>query len=110
MKEQSLREKVSGKLNLAGDIKEAKIQTSIGDVKKVDGKISARFEISGLPSKRKDGSYSDSYKTIPKIFDTIEKFSEYATMFFNASDDEIIKMCQASYLSNSGPVANKMAH
>lgn len=94
-----VKKKVAQKLNLAGDIREAKIQTSIGDVKKVDGKISARFEISGLPT-NKEGGYSDSYKTIPKIFDTIEKFSEYATMFFNASDDAIIKMCKGS--SSSG--------
>ena len=98
MGEQSLKEKVASKLNLAGDIKEAKIQTSVGDVRKVDGKISARFEISGLPSNKE---YSDSYKTIPKIFDTVEKFSEYVTIFFNASDDEIIKMCRGS--NSSGP-------
>lgn len=88
-----MKAKVASKLSLASDIKDAKIQTSIGDVRKVDGKISARFEISGLPSKKESGYYSDSYKTIPKIFDTIEQFGEYATKFFNASDTEIIKMC-----------------
>lgn len=87
-----MKAKVASKLNLASDIRDAKIQTSIGDVKKVDGKISARFEISGLPTKKENG-YSDSYKTIPKIFDTIEQFGEYATKFFNASDEEITKMC-----------------
>jgi hypothetical protein len=100
MVDKTVKSKVAQKLNLAGDIHDAKIQTSISQVKKVDGKISASFEISGLPTK-KEGGYSDSYKSIPKIFDTIEKFAEYATTFFNASDDEIIKMCKASYSSDS---------
>lgn len=87
-----LKLSVGTKLGLMGDIKDSKIQTSIESVRKVDGKISASFSVSGLPRK-KDGEYMDSYRNIPKIFDSIEKFSEYATNFFNASDEDIIKMC-----------------
>ena len=94
MVDKDVKIKVARKLDFAEDIRETKIQTSIGNVKKIDGKISASFEISGLPQKNKNNSYSDSYKSIPKIFDTIEQFTEYANKFFNSSDDEIIKICK----------------
>lgn len=91
-----VKQRVASKLNLTADLKDARIQTSVNDVKKVDGKISAQFSVSGLPTKKENGFYSDSYKSFPKIFDTIEDFAKYATTFFNASDEQIIKICKSS--------------
>lgn len=94
-KETSAKERVKSKLTnaMASDIKESKVKQRIQSLEKVDGKITATFSITGLP--HKDDNYSDSYRDIPKIFDTWDNFSSYAEAFFNASDEELIKLAEA---------------
>jgi len=92
------KSRVQEKFNLAKDVKESKIKTSIYRVEKIDQKFKADFEISGLPvdksHKSETISYDERNKTIPKIFNTVEEFAEYTKEFFNKSDEEIIKMCK----------------
>lgn len=92
--------KVQDKFDLAGDVKNAKIKTSIYRVEQIDGKFKADFEISGLPGKKGGNnsmpSYEDRNKTIPKIFNTVGEFTAYAEKFFAMSDEEIIKLCKES--------------
>jgi len=92
MVEKETKEKVSKYLNLASDIKEAKITTSVDDVTKIDGRFKANFRINGLPRKDKD-DYESSYKYIPKIFDTSAQLAEYIDKFLSMPDDEIIELC-----------------
>ena len=94
-----MKEKVKEKFDLASDIKEARIEPSMDDVKIVDGKFQTTFRISGLPAKtNKAGaemsSWDDRNKRIPKIFDDWDDLSAYAKIFFSKTDDELIKLCQ----------------
>lgn len=100
MVNQTVKEKVRGKLlgasTLASDIKQSKIKTRIGGIEKIDGKLSATFCISGLPtSSKKDTDYfPDSYRDIQKIFDDWKSLSSYAEDFLNKTDEEIIKLAK----------------
>jgi len=96
MDKKELKEKVRSKLNLAEDIKQNKISKSIYEVKLVDGKIQARFELSGIPPKKSSKSdfIESGFKSFTKIFDNIEDFSEYAIEFFNADPEEIVQEIQ----------------
>jgi len=96
MDKKELKEKVRSKLNLAKDIKQNKISKSIYEVKLVDGKIQARFELSGIPPKKSSKSdlIESGFKSFPKIFNNIEDFSEYAIEFFNADTEKIIQEIQ----------------
>lgn len=95
----SPKERVQEKFDLASDIKESKITTKIYRVESVDGKITADFEINGLPvdkaEKESGMAYESSHKTIPKIFNNFDEFSKYAKAFFSKSDDEIKKLAKS---------------
>lgn len=92
----SAKERVKEKFDIASDIKDAKIKTSIRNVELVDGKLKADFDISGLPADKKS-SFESSYKSIPKIFNDFDEFSLYAKAFFSKTDEELIKLCKESY-------------
>ena len=97
--EKTAKERVKEKFDLAADIKQSKIETSIYHIKNVDGKITADFEISGVPVDKKskdNGYYESSHKNIPKIFNDFDEFSSYAKDFFSKSDEEIISLCKQS--------------
>lgn len=94
--EKSAKERMKEKLSLAEDIKESKIEVSFNDVRQVDGRISARLNIEGLPKDTKgEESWNSSYKSIPKIFDSFAEYSKYAEKVFSMSDDEIIKLAKS---------------
>lgn len=87
------KERVIDKFNIALDLKKGAIKKSIERVEMIDDKIQANFEVSGLPAKEKSSglvSYNDSYKTIKKIFNDVDEFSEYTKEFFNKSDKDFI--------------------
>ena len=94
--EKSAKERVKDKLSnaLKQDIKESKIETSIESIKKIDGRLKARFSIRGLPRKEKD-SYESSYRDIDKIFDSWAELSKYAETFFSATDEELKKIAKS---------------
>lgn len=100
MASQDAKERVTKKFDLAKDVKEAKIKTSIYRVEQIDGKYKADFEISGLPVNKSQKSssfdYDSTHKTIPKIFNSIDEFTAYTKEFFGKSDEEIIKLCKES--------------
>jgi len=87
------RERVSRHLDLASDIKEAKITTSVNDIAKIDGRFKATFSINGLPRKKNE-EYESTYKYIPKIFDTSKQLADYIDKFLSMSDDEIMELCK----------------
>lgn len=88
-----VREKLAkaGGDSVSKDLKDALIRNTINSVEKTDGKITANFSVDGIPTGKEN---MHSYRTIPKIFDTWEQFSEYANNFFNMSDEEIIELCK----------------
>jgi|SRR3990167_3954846 len=73
-----MRERLS---SVSDDIRQSKVKTRLTNVEKVDGKLSANFSISGLPSKK--DNYSETYRDIPKIFDDWTALYSYAGTFFN---------------------------
>lgn len=93
----SAKERVEEKFNLAKDIKDSKVDVTANSIKMLDGKVSANFEISGLPTGKGDGpmSYNDSHRTIQKIFDDMEDCCDYMTEIFAKSDEELIKLCKS---------------
>lgn len=92
--EKSPKDRVKEKFNIAADLKKSKMKPSIGNVEMSDGKVTARFEISGIPRTGEPGEYSSSYKSFSKIFDSFEDFSEYGSSFFNMSEADILKLCK----------------
>ena len=89
----SAKERVTEKLSLKSDIQNSKIRTSINNVEQTDGKITATFNINGLPTP-KNNSFEDSYRNISKIFDDMSAFNDYATAFFSKSDEEITELAK----------------
>lgn len=61
-----------------------------------DGKITANFCINGLPKLKNADDFSSSYVTIPKIFDDMDDFSEYAEGFLSKSDEDLIALSKES--------------
>ncbi len=97
---QELRKSVANKLGLYEDIKAPKIKREIYEVTFVDGKIYARFSLSGLPTKpyKKNGDGIAEVResiSFTKIFNTIDDFSKYAKTFFECSTEDIIKNYQS---------------
>jgi len=89
-----LKEEVKGKLNLgssvARDIQESKVKVRINNVEQVDGKITATYCLSGIPTKK--DSNESSYQDIPKIFNNINAFTAYTKNIFSMDDDAIVKL------------------
>lgn len=94
MKDEAKIRQVKSKLGLGADLQNTKIETSISEVKVVDGKISATVYIDGPPVDKsyKGDLYGQSHKRIPKIFNNFQEFSSYAEELFNKPDDEIINL------------------
>jgi hypothetical protein len=92
----SAKERVKEKFDIAADMKKSKIDASIGNVEKADGKIKANFSISGLPTKSQKGSSlissDSSYRNFTKIFDDFDDFAAYAKEFLDKSDEDLIAM------------------
>lgn len=93
--EKSARERVVSKLSesLKNDIKDSEVKTNIENVRMTDGKITARFCISGLPQKGE--SHSNSYRDIDKIFDNWASFGTEAEAFLTAPDSELKKLAKS---------------
>jgi hypothetical protein len=95
MDKSAMKEKMKGKMNaVLEDVEAAEISKSIDSIKQTDGKITADFCVSGLPTDEKQAKksnmptvYESSYRRYPKIFDSWKEFSEYAEEFF-ATDFE----------------------
>lgn len=62
----------TGKAQVRKDLKEAKKNRSVSDLRVVDGKITVRF----INSDEKD------WHEIPKVFDNWDDFKAYAEAFF----------------------------
>jgi len=94
-KEKSPKERVEEKFNLAKDIKDSQVEVTADSIKMLDGKVTASFDISGLPVAKGEDQWSNSHRTIQKIFDDMEDCCDYMTEIFAKSDEELIKLCKS---------------
>jgi hypothetical protein len=99
MEQKSAKDRVKEKFDIASDLKKAKIETSIDDVKMNDGKITAKVRVSGLPKPEPSNSelaYESSYRVFDKVFDNFDEFSSYAKDFLEKTDEEIISLARGN--------------
>ena len=77
------------------DVTGAKIDRRVNSVNYTDGKIHARYSVSGLPTKKdKNVDYvsESSYRDYDKIFDTWTEFAGYTEALFTMSTEELLKL------------------
>jgi len=92
MVNESKKAEMREKLNMGSDIQGSKIKVMVDGIEKVDGKLTATVNISGLPRK-KDEDYDSTYRRIPKIFDSWKTLADYGEELFDMSDEDILKLC-----------------
>lgn len=93
--DKEIKDRIRNKLSLASDIKNSKIKASVDNVQKTDGKITASFCISGLPTK-KPNDWDSSRINISKIFDSSDQFAEYMEDFFSKTDQQLIELSKSA--------------